>query len=163
MKKLFLVFATVSAFVLSGCAPSAPQVDVAAEEAAIRSANADCLKAWAAKDVDRGLSCYSVDASILPSNAPIATGKEAIRALLSQVFETPGFAVSWDISKLEVSRAGDLAYGHGTYEAMVNDAAGNPVTERGKWVGVWKKQADGQWKMVVDIGNSDQPAGGAAE
>jgi ketosteroid isomerase-like protein len=41
---------------------------------------------------------------------------------------------------------------------MVNDAAGNPVTVRGKWVGVWKKQADGQWKLVADIGNSDGPA-----
>jgi ketosteroid isomerase-like protein len=40
---------------------------------------------------------------------------------------------------------------------MVNDAAGNPVTVRGKWVGVWKKQADGQWKLVADIGNSDGP------
>ena len=163
MMKLFLVLATVSALVLSGCAPSAPQVDVAAEEAAIRSANADCSKAWAAKDVDRILSCYSVDASVLPSNAPIVTGKEAIRDLWSQLFEIPGFAVSWDISKLEVSRAGDLAYTRGTYEVMVNDATGNPVMGRGKWVGVWKKQADGQWKMVVDIGNSDQPAGGAAE
>ena len=154
MKKLFPIVSTLLVLAISGCAP---QVDLEAEAAAIRSADADCLKAWAAKDVDLVLSCYSDDASVLPSNAPIATGKEAIRALWSQVFETPGFAVSWDISKLEVSRAGDLAYGHGTYEAMVNDAAGNPVTERGKWVGVWKKQADGQWKLVADIGNSDGP------
>ena len=154
MKKLFPIVATLLALAISGCAP---QVDVAVEEAAIRSEDADCLNAWAAKDVDLVLSCYSDDASVFPSNAPIATGMEAIGALWSQVFETPGFAVSWDISKLEVSRAGDLAYGHGTYEAMVNDAAGNPVTERGKWVGVWKKQADGQWKLVADIGNSDGP------
>ncbi len=160
MRRTGILLAALFVLAASGCAP---QVDLEAEAAAIRSADADCLKAWAAKDVDRVLSCYSDDASVLPSNAPIATGKEAIRALWSQLFETPGFALSWDISKLEVSRAGDLAYGHGTYELMVNDAAGNPVTERGKWVGVYKKQADGQWKMVVDIGNSDQPAGGAAE
>jgi len=155
MKTLFPIVATLLVLAISGCAP---QVDLEAEAAAIRSADADCLKAWAAKDVDRGLSCYSDDASVLPSNAPIATGKEAIRALWSQLFETPGFALSWDISELEVSRAGDLAYGHGTYELMVNDAAGNPVTERGTWVGVWKKQADGQWKLVADIWNSDLPA-----
>ncbi len=155
MKKLFPIVASLLVLAISGCAP---QVDVEAEAAAIRRADADCLKAWAAKDIDRGLSCYSDDASVFHSNAPIATGKEAIRALWSQVFETPGYAASWDISKLEVSRAGDIAYGHGTYESMVNDAAGNPVTERGKWVGVWKKQADGQWKLVIDIWNSDGPA-----
>ena len=154
MRRTGILLAALFVLAASGCAP---QVDLEAEAAAIRSADADCLKAWAAKDVDRALSCYSDDASVFPSNAPIATGKEAIRALWSQVFEIPGFAVSWDISKLEVSRAGDLAYGHGTFEAMVNDAAGNPVTERGKWVGVWKKQADGQWKLVADIGNSDGP------
>ncbi len=160
MKTLFPIVATLLVLAISGCAP---QVDVAVEEAAIRSEDADCLKAWAAKDVDRGLSCYSDDASVFPSNGPIATGKEAIRAVWSQMFETPGFALSWDISKLEVSRAGDLAYAHGTYESMVNDAAGNPVTERGKWVGVYKKQADGQWKMVADIGNSDGPAATTSE
>ena len=157
MKSLFSIVATLLVLAASGCAP---QVDVAVEEAAIRSEDADCLKAWAAKDVDLGLSCYSDDASVFPSNAPIATGKEAIRALWSQVFETPGFALSWDISKLEVSRAGDLAYAYGTYEQTVNDPEGNPITERGKWVGVYKKQADGQWKMVADIGNSDGPAAG---
>ncbi len=155
MRRSGILLAALFVLAASGCAP---QVDLEAEAAAIRSADADCLKAWAAKDVDRGLSCFSDDASVFPSNAPIATGKEAIGALLSQMFETPGFAVSWDISKLEVSRAGDLAYGHGTVEAMVNGAAGNPVTVRGKWVGVWKKQAYGQWKLVADIGNSDGPA-----
>ena len=154
MRRSGILLAALFVLAASGCAP---QVDLEAEAAAIRSADADCLKAWAAKDVDLVLSCYSDDASVFPSNAPIATGKEAIGALLSQMFETPGFAVSWDISKLEVSRAGDLAYGHGTYESMANDAAGNPVTERGKWVVVWKKQTDGQWKLVVDIGNSDGP------
>ena len=155
MRRSGILLAALFVLAASGCAP---KVDLEAEAAAIRSADADCLKAWAAKDVDRGLSCYSDDASVFPSNAPIATGKEAIRALWSQLFETPGFALSWDISELEVSRAGDLAYGHGTYESVVNDAAGNPVTERGKWVGVWKKQADGQWKLVADIWNSDLPA-----
>ena len=155
MRKIVISLAALLALAVSGCAP---QVDVAVEEAAIRSEDADCLKAWAAKDVDRGLSCYSDDASVFPSNAPIATGKEAIRALWSQMFETPGFALSWDISKLEVSRAGDLAYAYGTYEQTVNDPEGNPITERGKWVGVYKKQADGQWKMVADIGTSDGPA-----
>ena len=40
----------------------------------------------------------------------------------------------------------------------VNDAKGKPVTDRGKYVEAWKKQADGAWKVVEDIYNSDLPA-----
>jgi ketosteroid isomerase-like protein len=32
------------------------------------------------------------------------------------------------------------------------------VTDQGKLVEVWKKQADGKWKTVADIFNSDLPA-----
>jgi ketosteroid isomerase-like protein len=40
----------------------------------------------------------------------------------------------------------------------VNDAQGNPFTEREKWVTIWKKQPGGTWKSVLDIWNSDGPA-----
>ncbi|MEE8113118.1 MAG: hypothetical protein V3T23_02065, partial [Nitrososphaerales archaeon] len=61
-------------------------------------------------------------------------------------------------TKVEVSRSGDLAYSHGTYEETVNDPEGNPVTNKEKWVTVYEKQPDGTWKVVADIWNSDGPA-----
>jgi ketosteroid isomerase-like protein len=39
-----------------------------------------------------------------------------------------------------------------------NDAAGKPMTDKGKYLEVWKKQADGTWKCVVDMFNTDLPA-----
>jgi ketosteroid isomerase-like protein len=74
------------------------------------------------------------------------------------MIETPGFSISGEITKIELSRAGDLAYIVGTNEITVNDAEGNPVITPGKWVAVWKKQPDGSWKTVLDIWNSDGPA-----
>jgi len=56
-----------------------------------------------------------------------------------------------------VSRSGDLAYSHGTYEETVNDREGNPVTNKEKWVTVYEKQPDGTWKVVADIWNTDGP------
>ena len=38
-----------------------------------------------------------------------------------------------------------------TYELAVNDPKGNPVKDHGKYIVVWKKQADGSWKAVADI------------
>jgi ketosteroid isomerase-like protein len=44
----------------------------------------------------------------------------------------------------------------------MKDAQGKPVTDRGKYTEVWKKQADGKWKAVADIWNSDLPVSAPA-
>ena len=163
MKKLFLVFAIVSAFVLSGCISSAPQVDIAAEEAAIRTALGEAWNAVVTKDVDKFVSICADEDMMFPPNAPIVRGTQEVREYMSQLFATPGFAMSQQPPQVEVSRGGDLAYTWDTAELTLNDAKGNPVTQRMKHVVVWKKQPDGTWKIVADIWNLDQPAGGAAE
>ena len=53
---------------------------------------------------------------------------------------------------------GDLGYSIGTLEVTVNDAEGNPVTRGGKYTTVWRKQKDGQWKVVSDMFNFNSPA-----
>jgi ketosteroid isomerase-like protein len=58
---------------------------------------------------------------------------------------------------VEVARSSDLAYATGTYESSMKDSRGKLVTDHGKYVEVWKKQADGKWKTVADIFNSDLP------
>ena len=157
MEKLFLVLATVLVLAASGCGP---QVDVEAEAAAIRAAEDEALKIAQAKDAERWASVYADDARVFPPNALLVTGKEAIRKLFAELFASPGFEIDWEVTRVEVSRAGDLGYVVGTHKVTVNDAEGNPVTDRGKWIAIWKKQADGTWKCIEDIWNSDQPTGG---
>ncbi len=95
---------------------------------------------------------------MLPPNAPAATTKEAIRGVWKDMITNPGFAGGWKPNKVEVAKSGDLAYLSGTYDLTLNDAKGKPVKDRGKYVEVWKKQADGTWKTVADIWNSDPPS-----
>lgn len=155
MKKLFAVLTTLLVLAAGGCAP---QVDLEAEAAAIREAtDVEWLEVGQAKDLDLWVSFHTDDASLLPPNAPIITGKEAIRAFVSKLISTPGWAASWQTTKVEVARSGDLAYSYGTQETTVDDAEGNPVTDQQKWVAVWKKQPDGSWKCAVLILNSDGP------
>ena len=45
----------------------------------------------------------------------------------------------------------------GVYQVTAKDPQGKPVTHHGKFVEVWKKQADGKWKAVADTDNSDLP------
>jgi ketosteroid isomerase-like protein len=69
----------------------------------------------------------------------------------------PGVSISWSVGKVEVARSGDLAYLIGVYQMTSKDPQGQPVTDHGKLVEVWKKQPDAKWKTVADIFNSDLP------
>jgi ketosteroid isomerase-like protein len=131
-------------------------------EQALREADAAWSKAAESKDLDKTVSYYSDDATVLPPNAPVATTKEAIRKVWQDMLATPGFVISWKATKVEVAKSGDLGFVSGTYEVTMNDASGKPVSEKGKYVEVWKKQADGKWKCGTDTWNSDLPASAPA-
>jgi len=126
-------------------------------EQALRDLDAQWSAAAGAKDVDKTVSFYSDDAVVMPPNAPSATTKETIRSAWKEMLTTPGAAVSWKATKVEVAKSGDLACVSGTYEETTTDASGKPVKDHGKYVEVWEKQADGTWKCGADIWNSDLP------
>jgi ketosteroid isomerase-like protein len=127
-------------------------------EQALREADAAWSKAAGSKDLDKTVSYYSDDATVLPPNAAAATTKETIRKIWQDMLATPGFIISWKATKVEVAKSGDLGFVSGTYEVTINDASGKPVNDRGKYVEVWEKHADGKWKCGTDTWNSDLPA-----
>lgn len=107
------------------------------------------------KDLDKFLTYYAPDASVYPPGMPVATGPGAIRDAFTKMTSMPGFSLQFAPTKADVSAAGDVGYTTGTYEMTAGDAAGNPTTEKGKYVTVWKKQPGGQWKVAEDIFNAD--------
>ena len=139
------------------CLASAADTKSAIEKA-LRDLDAQWSAAVGANDLDKTVSFYSDDAIVMPPNAPGATTKEAIRNVWKEVVASPGAALSWKATKVEVAKSGDLACVSGTYEQTTIDASGKPVNDRGKYVEVWEKQADGKWKCGADIWNSDLPA-----
>jgi ketosteroid isomerase-like protein len=141
----------------AGCGTSAPKDTRAADEATIRNLDAQWAKSAAAKDVDAAVGYYSDDASLLAPNEPIASDKTSIRAAWSAML-SPDTTLSWSASKVEVAQSSDLAYIMGTYQLTTTDPKAKPLADRGKFVEVWKKQADGSWKTVADIFNSDLAA-----
>jgi ketosteroid isomerase-like protein len=143
------------------CSASAADTKNAIEKA-LRDLDAQWSAAAGAKDLDKTVSYYSDDAIVMPPNASAATTKEAIRKVWQDLIASPGLVISWKSTKVEVAKSGDLACLSGTYELTMSDASGKPVKDRGKYVEVWEKQADGKWKCGTDIWNSDLPASAAA-
>jgi ketosteroid isomerase-like protein len=129
----------------------------AADEAAIRQADEAWSKVVEAKQLDEHNAYFLEDGVVLAPNEAMVTGKEAIRKMVAGFFATPGFAMTWQPTKVEAARSGDFGYSLGTYELSVNDPKGVPMTDRGKYLTVWKKQANGSWKVAADMFNSDLP------
>lgn len=138
--------------------PAAKSDTRAADESALRAADEEWSKAAGAKDLDKTVSFYVDDATVLPPNSGMVNTKDAFRKIWKEMMDAPGFAVGWKATKVEVAQSGELGYVSGTYNFTMNDASGKPATDRGKYLEVWKKQNDGSWKCVVDTWNSDLPA-----
>lgn len=145
-----------------GCAP---QVDVAAEQAAIEQALSDWLVATnkpGEEGAEGHASFFTEDAVLLPPNTARVEGRDAIRAWGMPSTSAEDFSINWTATSIAVSAGGDLAYATGTYELSLKDAEGNTVSDNGKFLDVWKKQADGSWKVVAGAFNSDLPLPAAA-
>ena len=124
-------------------------------ERILRDLDAQWSKAAAAKDLEQTVAFYSDDAIVLPPNATRAATKETVRNVWKDVLAAPGLVISWKPSKVKLGHNGAMAWVSGTYELIMNDASGKPINDHGKYLEVWEKQADGNWKCAADMWNSD--------
>jgi ketosteroid isomerase-like protein len=150
--KRFLVLPAVLMIALSGCTQ---KVDVEAERTALRQTDADWAAAVASKNVEAFTSYFASDAVVMAPHLPAFDGIEAIRQWATDSMALPGFAVTWEATSAEVAASGDIGYTLGKFTFHMTMPDGTPMDDRGNYATVWRKQADGAWKVVVDIFNSE--------
>ena len=131
-------------------------------EQLLRDLDAKWAKAAGAKDVEQTIAFYSDDAVVFPPNATTAATKEAIRNAWKEMFASPGFVFTWQPTRVQVGKSGQMAWVSGTYELTMNDASGKSINDRGKYLEVWEKQTDGNWKCGADMWNSNLAASAPA-
>ncbi len=151
MKQLLLLLLLAGA----SCASAGRPEDVRAR---ILQLDADWSEAAQTRDVDRVVSYWADDATVLPPGSPAIVGKAAIREFVARSFDNPSFRISWKTNDVVVSPGGEFAYGIGTNRVNVTAPDGTPVTVDGKAVTIWRREKDGSWKCVVDIWNDAPPA-----
>ena len=106
---------------------------------------------------DAFFGTFLSDAALLAPQQPIAEGAGAVGAVFQGMFGLPGFGLTWQPTRAEVASSGDMGYTIGTYELKFDGQDGTPVVDSGKYMTVWKKQADGSWKVAVDMFNTSLP------
>ena len=142
--------------------PSEKTGGTQALEQLLRDLDTKWAKAAATKDVEQTIAFYSDDAVVFPPNATSAATKEAIRNSWKEMLGSPGLVISWQPAKVQIGKAGEMAWLSGTYELTMNDASGKPINDRGKYLEVWEKRPDGIWKCTADMWNSNLAASSPA-
>ena len=128
-----------------------PPTAKGADDKAVRDADATWSKAAAAKDLDKAVSFYADDAVVLPPNEPMITSKDGIRNMWKGFLDS-FTEISWKATRVEMSKAGDMACLTGTYEMTMKDG----TKDRGKYCEVWEKSGT-TWKCGTDMFSSDLP------
>ena len=114
-------------------------------------------RATAERRIDGWMDFFVEEAAMIRGAGTI-TGLKAIREDMAKAFADTAFTLTWE--PLQSDASGDLGYTNGTYEARFRDAKGNAMMRTGRYLTIWKKQADGSWKVVRDIGVQDAPPAG---
>lgn len=97
---------------------------------------------------------YTEDARILPPNAEIAQGHDAVRKIFGSMIDA---GLGGTLATMEATEAGDIGYRVGTY---VLETADGTVVDKGKYIETWRL-VDGEWKISNDQFSSDLPAPGS--
>jgi uncharacterized protein (TIGR02246 family) len=155
-----LCSATVIALSLAACnqtPPAAPDTHDA-DVKAITDTEVQANQAWASKDPDKVMAFYADDAILMTPGAEMVRGKDALRDGMKQMLADPAISLTFQSSRVDVAKSGDLAYSAGTYKLTVTDPSTHkPINDHGNYVTTFRKQADGSWKAVADIASSAVP------
>ena len=67
-----------------------------------------------------------------------------------------GQTMSWRPEMATVSKCDDMGYTIGEFEGRAATADGPVVTQAGRYISVWKRDADGAWRVVADVGSRSE-------
>lgn len=119
---------------------------------AIEAANKRFVEAFGQGDAARIADMYAEGARVLPPNSPMVQGRQRIHELWQSLINT---GAKLTLSTSDVEAQGNVVYEVGTYELIFPDNK----RDAGKYVVVWRRQK-GDWKLAVDIWNSNMPVSG---
>ncbi|HEX8707988.1 MAG TPA: nuclear transport factor 2 family protein [Pyrinomonadaceae bacterium] len=132
---------------LAAVAGFAQQSDVASERNSLVQAERSFAGTATEKGIRDAFLAYLAEDAILFRPGPVPG-----RKWMSERPARPGL-LTWRPAFADVSRAGDMGYTTGPWEFREKGPADEPVAY-GHFVSVWKKQADGSWKVALDVGTS---------
>lgn len=96
---------------------------------------------------------FADDAVTLDDGESPVKGHDAIARLAT--WSPSDLQLLWTPTGGQMGPTGDMGFTWGHYEAHSKDKSGKPVVNKGRYMTIWKKQADGTWKVELDASNKE--------
>jgi ketosteroid isomerase-like protein len=141
--------------------PSLTGASLSRAEMALRRVSQDWALACNTKQLDDLVDLYIPDATVLRANVPAVRGTAAIREFFFGVLDAGMSEVEMEPVRSELF--GDYGYEAGRFKSLVPSSVGKRREERGKYLLMLNRQANGDWKVVADSWSSDLSLGATAE
>ena len=121
----------------------------------IHDSDAAFEKAYNDGDLDSLETLHADQAKLLAPDTPMTTGdSEAVVAGFKELYESGWRNIS--LESVEIESGGDLAYHLGRVGFDV-PVGGSTERKMGKYVDIYKRDADGTWHIQLTIWNMDEP------
>ena len=104
------------------------------------------------KNVDAIVSMYTDDATVLPEEKEVATGKNAVRAFYGEWFKQQDKLIDQKFENINSVQEGDLLIDSTRYSGILM-RDGKEIPFSGKRLVVWKREFQGPWKILRDAWN----------
>lgn len=121
--------------------------------AAIRNVLAQDAAAVRRGDWEAAARLFTADAIRFPPNQPPVRGRDAMRRWLATFPPIQAF----DITADEIAGGDGVAFVRGRYAITIAPPGSDPVSDRGHYMGLLRKQADGSWLWTTDMISSELP------
>ena len=159
-RKLVLTVVLAAATLAAACAPPAPPaapaepaLNAPADIAALNASREAFMKAYEAGDAVAIGNLYTNDAVSESNNQPSLKGRDAIVTSLKGMFEQ--VTVKTVLTAEDTKTLGNVGVDAGRYAVTVTPKAGaTPYTNEGRYMVIYVKDADGQWRVWRDMDNA---------
>jgi uncharacterized protein (TIGR02246 family) len=159
------LFSLALLLTFAGCTPAKapetpappPPPDAAALRDAIQAREKEWSAAYLASNAAGVAALYTEDAATIPASGDWFRGRDAIAKTMQAQFDTVTITAREDITD-EVIPAGDyvVEIGHYSYQGTSKPGA-KPRAASGRYMVLWRKDADGIWRLHRDIGSEVPP------
>lgn len=151
---LFICLLTVSSFSLDTKFKSEPDIDLEYERAELIRTDRDFSSYSQVNGPANAFREFLMeDALMLPAGALPVYGRENIYSMIKA--NGRNYSLIWEPRGCEISSAADMGYTWGIFIASLKSEGKPTKSYKGKYLNVWQKDEDGNWRVKVDAGNSN--------
>ncbi len=112
------------------------------------------VNATNSKDIEKWSSFLAQDAIFHPPDHPALVGNKAIKEFYLGSFEDKLFSLKCIQERIEVSKSEDFAWSTGSCEATYTGSDGKEARGKSKWIKVWVRLVNGEWKCKINSWSS---------